>query len=107
MTEELDEVRAAWDDADALRGEVGDLLLAIVNLARHRGVDPESALRVATAKFRARVAACQALATERGIDTRTAGLAAVDALWEEVKQGEPSRSPIAERNGVGDDRLAP
>ena len=53
VTEELDEVRAAWDDADALRGEVGDLLLAVVNLARHRGVDPESALRVATAKFRA------------------------------------------------------
>ena len=95
VTEELDEVRAAWDDADALRGEVGDLLLAIVNLARHRGVDPESALRVATAKFRARVAACQALATERGIDTRTAGLAAVDALWEEVKQGEPQ--PVTDR----------
>ena len=95
MNEELDEVRAAWDDDDALRGEVGDLLLAIVNLARHRGVDPESALRVATAKFRGRVAACEALAAARGIDTSTAGLAAVDALWEEVKQGE--REPVTDR----------
>ncbi len=95
VNEEFDEVRAAWDDDDALRGEVGDLLLAIVNLARHRGVDPESALRVATAKFRGRVAACEALAAERGIETRTAGLAAVDALWQEVKQGE--REPFTDR----------
>jgi tetrapyrrole methylase family protein/MazG family protein len=88
VVEELDEVRTAWSDGEALRGEVGDLLLAVVNLARHRGVDPESALRVATAKFRARVEACEALATERGIDTRTAGLAMLDALWDEAKQGE-------------------
>jgi tetrapyrrole methylase family protein / MazG family protein len=92
VAEELDEVRAAWGDGEALRGEVGDLLLAVVNLARHRGVDPESALRVATAKFRTRVQACEALAAERGIDTRTAGLPALDALWEEVKRGE--REPI-------------
>jgi MazG family protein len=95
VAEELDEVRAAWGDGDALRGEVGDLLLAVVNLARHRGVDPESALRVATAKFRGRVQACGVLAAERGIDTRTAGLAVLDALWDEVKQGE--REPISDR----------
>jgi tetrapyrrole methylase family protein / MazG family protein len=92
VAEELDEVRAAWSNDEALRGEVGDLLLAIVNLARHRGIDPESALRTATAKFRARVQACEVLAAERGIDTRTAGLAVLDALWEEVKQAE--REPI-------------
>jgi tetrapyrrole methylase family protein/MazG family protein len=82
VAEELGEVRAAWADPEAVRGEVGDLLLAVVNLARHRGVDPEAALRVAAAKFRARVEACQALAAERDIDTRTAGLAVLDALWE-------------------------
>ena len=49
-----------------------------MNVARHRGVDPEAALRVAAAKFRRRVQACEALATERGIDTRTAGLAVLD-----------------------------
>ena len=95
VSEELGEVRAAWDDAAALRGELGDLLLAIVNLARHRGVDPESALRVATVKFRRRVEACQALAAERDIDTSTAGLAVLDALWDEVKQGE--RQPLTDR----------
>ena len=92
VAEELDEVRAAWSDDETLRGEVGDLLLAIVNLARHRGIDSESALRTATAKFRARVQACEVLAAERGIDTRTAGLANLDSLWEEVKQAE--REPI-------------
>ena len=69
-------------------GEVGDLLFATVNLARHRGVDPEAALRIATAKFRRRIQACEALARERGIDTRTAGLAVLDALWIEVKAAE-------------------
>jgi tetrapyrrole methylase family protein/MazG family protein len=94
VAEELDEVRASWGDSEALRGEVGDLLLAIVNLARHRGVDPESALRVATAKFRGRVQACEVLAAARGIDTRTASLVVLDALWDEVKQGE--REPISD-----------
>ncbi len=89
VAEELDEVRAAFDDPEAVRHEIGDLLFAVVNLARHRGVDPESALRVAAAKFRRRIQACEVLAAERGIDTRTAGMPALDALWEEVKATEP------------------
>jgi tetrapyrrole methylase family protein/MazG family protein len=94
VAEELDEVRDAFAEPDepggrsALRSELGDLLFAIVNVARHRGVDPESALRTAAAKFRRRVEQCQALAAERGIDTRTAGLEALDALWDEVKAAE-------------------
>jgi len=59
-----------------------------VNVARHRGIDPESALRTAAAKFRRRFQACEALAAERGIDTRTAGLVVLDALWDEVKASE-------------------
>ena len=90
VAEELDEVRAAFDDPDHLRSEVGDLLFAVVNVARHRDLDPESALRVAAAKFRRRFQACEALAAERGIDTRTAGLAVLDGLWDEVKAGERS-----------------
>jgi tetrapyrrole methylase family protein/MazG family protein len=86
--EELEEVRAAFDDPDHLPGEIGDLLFAVVNVARHRGIDPESALRVASAKFRRRFDACASLAAARGIDTRTAGLAVLDALWDEVKAGE-------------------
>jgi tetrapyrrole methylase family protein / MazG family protein len=88
VSEELDEVRAAFDDPSRLPGEVGDLLFATVNVARHRGIDPEAALRVAAAKFRRRFQACEGLAAERGIDTRTAGLEVLDALWGEVKAAE-------------------
>jgi uncharacterized protein YabN with tetrapyrrole methylase and pyrophosphatase domain len=86
--EELDEVRAAFDDPDHLAGEVGDLLFAVVNVARHRGIDPEAALRVAAAKFRRRFDACGSLAAARGIDIRTAGVTVLDALWDEVKRAE-------------------
>jgi len=91
VAEELDEVREVFDDPAAVGAEVGDLLFATVNLARHRGVDPEAALRQAAAKFRRRIQACEALAAERGLDTRTAGLPALDALWDEVKAAEPGR----------------
>jgi tetrapyrrole methylase family protein/MazG family protein len=87
VTEELDEVRAAATEAndDAVAGEVGDLLFACVNVARHLGVDPEAALRAATAKFRDRFVAVEALAAERGIDLVGADLATLDRLWDEVK----------------------
>ena len=81
VTEELEEVRA--DPSD---DEVGDLLFAVVNLARHLGVDPEAALRGATAKFRDRFRAVEALAAERGIP-----LAEAEPLWDEVKR-RPERS---------------
>ena len=54
-------------------------------------MDPEAALRQAAAKFRRRIRACEALAAERGVDTRTAGLPVLDALWDEVKANEPGR----------------
>ena len=89
VAEELAEVREAFDDPAAVAAEIGDLLFAAVNVARHRGVDPEAALRQAAAKFRRRIQACEALAAERDIDTRTAGLPVLDALWDEVKATEP------------------
>jgi len=89
VQEELEEVREAFADPDRVGGEIGDLLFATVNLARHRGVDPEAALRQAAAKFRRRIQGCEALAAARGIDTRTAGLPVLDALWDEVKATEP------------------
>ena len=52
------------------------------------GVEPEAALRAATHKFRARFERVEALATERGLDLHTAGLDALDALWDEVKNSE-------------------
>jgi MazG family protein len=74
--------------ADAVREELGDLLFAVVNVARHLNVDPETALREATAKFRRRFGAVEALAVERGLDLSVLDLAALDALWSDVKAAE-------------------
>lgn len=65
--------------------ELGDLLFAVVNVARHLGVDPELALRAATDKFRMRFEGVERLAMQRSIDLRAADLATLDALWDEVK----------------------
>ena len=83
VLEEIDELRAA--SADEAEGELGDVLFAVVNVARHLGLDPETALRTATAKFRDRFQGVEALATERGIDMHAADLVTLDALWDEVK----------------------
>ena len=72
--------------AHAVVEELGDLLFAVVNVARHLEVDPEAALRAATGKFRARFEGVEALAAARGLDLRTLGLAALDGLWNEVKR---------------------
>jgi tetrapyrrole methylase family protein/MazG family protein len=72
-------------DADGIRDELGDLLFALVNVARHVGADSELALRAAASKFRRRFEAVEQLAAERGIEVHTAGLPALDALWDEVK----------------------
>ena len=87
IAEEAAEVVEALDgdDPDHLAGEVGDLLFAVVNVARHLGVEPETALRGAAQKFRHRFEGVEALATERGIELRGAGLDVLDALWDEVK----------------------
>lgn len=83
VTEELGEVRTA--SPAQVDEEVGDLLFAVVSLARHLGVDPEAALRGATAKFRDRFRAVEGLAVERGLDLAGAGLTVLDSLWDEVK----------------------
>ena len=86
--EELAEVTESWDDPEHLAEELGDLLFATVNVARHCKVDPEVALRQASAKFRRRVQGIEALAAERGIDLAAAGPAVLDDLWVAVKAGE-------------------
>jgi nucleoside triphosphate diphosphatase len=70
---------------EALAEEVGDLLFAVVNLARKAGVQPGPALDRANRKFRDRFEAIEALAGERGIDLSSAGLEVLDRLWDEVK----------------------
>ena len=67
--------------------EIGDLLFAVVNLARKAGVDAEPRARRANRKFRRRSRQMERLAAERGIDVESAGLEVLDGLWEEVKSG--------------------
>jgi len=90
IAEETAEVRAAadGDDPQAVHEELGDLLFAVVNVARHLGVEPEAALRAATHKFRARFEQVEVLARDRKIDLKTAGLTLLDALWDDVKSRE-------------------
>jgi nucleoside triphosphate diphosphatase len=73
---------------EALTEEIGDLLFAVVNLARKAGVQPGPALDRANRKFRDRFEAVERLADERGLDLHGAGLEALDGLWEEVKEGD-------------------
>jgi tetrapyrrole methylase family protein/MazG family protein len=93
IAEEAAELGEATSTAepDAVREEVGDLLFAVVNVARHLHVEPESALRAAAQKFRTRFDAVEALARARDIELTTAGLDQLDALWDEVKQAEQRR----------------
>jgi len=93
VVEELREVDGALeaagssgaDAAQALAGELGDLLFAIVNWTRHLHVDAEAALRAANDKFERRFARMESLARARGLDL--AGLTATEwnALWNEAK----------------------
>jgi tetrapyrrole methylase family protein/MazG family protein len=92
VREELQEVLDAGDHHDDRVAEVGDLLFAVVNVARHLGVDPEAALRAGVTKFRARVEAVEGLAARDGVDLAAADLAVLDAYWDQAKSAEGGRS---------------
>jgi MazG family protein len=99
IREELEEVERELETAhgstepghERLAGELGDLLFAVVNLARKAGVEPTVALDRANRKFRSRFEGVERLAAERGIDVGTAGLEVLDRLWDEVKAGDGGR----------------
>lgn len=84
VTEELDEVQAATTEVER-HEEIGDLLFAISNLARHLGVDPEAALRDANAKFTRRFHYVEARARENQIPIAEAGLERLDVYWNEIR----------------------
>jgi MazG family protein len=71
-----------------LEEELGDLLFSVVNLCRKLAVHPSLALDKANVKFARRFQAIEAMAKERGIDVKTAGLERLDELWNEAKTGE-------------------
>jgi tetrapyrrole methylase family protein/MazG family protein len=88
IAEETAELAEAMTETDtaATELELGDLLFAVVNVARHLKIDAELALRAATDKFRARFQGVEALAASRSIDLKTADLVTLDSLWDEVKR---------------------
>ncbi|MCA1569267.1 MAG: nucleoside triphosphate pyrophosphohydrolase [Chloroflexi bacterium] len=84
VAEEIDELRHASTDEDRLH-EMGDVLFALVNLARWMKLDAEEALRTANHRWVGRHRRVEALAAERGIDLSELTLAEKDVLWDEVK----------------------
>lgn len=84
---ELQEARASGD-ANATEDELGDLLFALVNLARHWNIDPEAALRRTNAKVERRFAAIEDRLAKAGRAPADATLDEMDALWGHVKQDE-------------------
>ena len=86
VAEEIGELHAAERTEDQLH-EIGDVLFAIVNLARWMKIDPEEALREANHRWVARYRRVEALAVERGLDLDAMSLAEKDELWDEVKAG--------------------
>ena len=94
VREELDEVLEAMSENDpqAVAEELGDLLFAVVNLARHLKNDPETALRAANAKFERRFRFIEQALREAGRPIENCRLEELDALWGEAKKAEQSLS---------------
>jgi nucleoside triphosphate diphosphatase len=90
IREEADEIEAELDSSekDHAAAETGDLLFAVVNLARHLGADPEDILRQTNLKFERRFAAIEHALAARGKTPKDATLAEMDALWNEAKAAE-------------------
>jgi ATP diphosphatase len=92
IREEADEIEAELDrsesDKAAIGAEIGDLLFAVVNLARHLDADPEAVLRQTNLKFERRFAAIERALAGRGKTPQQSNLAEMDALWNEAKETE-------------------
>jgi nucleoside triphosphate diphosphatase len=90
IREEADEIEAALDndERNAAAAEIGDLLFAAVNLARHLQADPEALLRQTNQKFERRFAAIEGALAANGKAPQDATLAEMDALWEKAKAAE-------------------
>ena len=89
IEEELGELRAELEmgtiDQDRLTGELGDVLFAVANLARHCKVDPEAALRATNDKFERRFRYIEARLADNGRQPADATLEEMEALWQEAK----------------------
>jgi tetrapyrrole methylase family protein/MazG family protein len=93
LSEELEELERAVAEkkAEAVEEEIGDILFALVNLARHLGVDSEVALSAAVEKFSRRFRYLEKRLKDEGRSVSDAGMGELDALWNEAKRAEPKR----------------
>jgi tetrapyrrole methylase family protein/MazG family protein len=99
IVEEAGELSRATDEHQQ-REELGDLLLVIVNLGRRLGVDAESALRAASAKFARRFASVERMAAEQGADLRSLTIEELDLMWKSAKSSpSPPISAGAPKQG--------
>ena len=99
---EWDDVAAVWEQVASERAEMeaeplgsperalefGDMLFALVNVARHEGIDAEEALAASVRKFRRRWADVERLALEQGRAVEGLSTAELNELWDKVKLGE-------------------
>jgi ATP diphosphatase len=90
IREEADEIEAEIEsgDRELAAAEIGDLMFAVVNLARHLDVDPETALRGTNAKFERRFGSIERALAADGKKPQDATLAEMDTLWEAAKASE-------------------
>ncbi|HEX8747926.1 MAG TPA: nucleoside triphosphate pyrophosphohydrolase, partial [Pyrinomonadaceae bacterium] len=94
LHEELDELREAIREhaeskeagQEQVREEVGDVLFAVVNIARHLSIEPEAALKVTNRKFRRRFRHVERRLLERGRTPDASTLEEMEALWQEAKR---------------------
>ena len=84
--DELDQAMAPGHAAERTAEEIGDLLFAVVNLARHLGVDPETALRASNGRFSRRFRYVEERARASGRSLQDTDLKGLDALWNEAKK---------------------
>jgi ATP diphosphatase len=90
IREETQEIEAELESGkrDHIAAEIGDLMFAVVNLARHLDVDTETALRATNLKFERRFASIEDALAARGKTPTDATLDEMDALWNEAKAAE-------------------
>ena len=93
VEEELQETKEAIQShqQEMIEDEIGDLLFAVVNLARKCGIDAESAVQAATEKFVARFNRLEDELKKRGRKLGDVELAEMDAIWETIKMTTPQQ----------------
>jgi ATP diphosphatase len=101
IREEIVEIEAelANNDREAAAAELGDLLFAVVNLARHLKIDPEAALRGTNRKFEDRFTRIEHALDQRGKRPGEATLAEMEALWDQAKSAEKPADHAGRKRG--------